>query len=131
MSRTSQRHRQEINGLDSSGRPPEAGGRGDVSTPGAAIGIATGDLFYPADISFTGIFVGTETVDVDLTDDNTGAQSTGPVACPAGGAGASATAIAVAINLLSDVVATANGGRVEVRAVSPATTVTLDLVTLA
>lgn len=68
MGRVSQRHRQEVNGLDSSGRPPEAGSVVIEQARAFEIVEANGTTFSPAILSVQGDnFTGVETFEFDIT----------------------------------------------------------------
>ena len=135
MSHASQRHRQEFYGLDSSGRPPAPGNHlaqaqganieNPTSTPAAAV--ATG----PAAISIVGQWAGTESVEVQFTDDNTGAQTTTAVAAPAGGPAGVVAAVAAALDGLVDTVVNVVGNQIQLSPALPATTLTVTAVIIA
>lgn len=133
MGQSSQRHRQEFQGQDSSGRPPEPG---RVTTPAQAAfiafaGPATAVSDLPASISIQGTWPTLQTITVTFTDDNTGAQTTGILAITAGTAENVANQVATAIDALVDTSVVLVGSRIELRPASPATTVTINTVVVA
>lgn len=130
MGRVSQRHRLEVTGLDSSGRPPAPGSVYIAPTQALAIVTATGTDTKPGAISVTGLgFTALQTLNVSLTPGG-GAQANLSVAAVAGDAEVNAQALATLISGQAEFTAVAIGARVEVLSVLPTATFTIDSVSI-